>query len=422
MTLPSLADVHKAEPHPAGEAELDEHLQLILKSPVFEKTGTLRTLLTYLWEHRGQPISEYAVATEALGKKSDFEPRIDASVRVRISRLRQKLEEFYQGPGLDTEIRFAIPLGGHDLHVTRLVRERVEVVKPQIKRPVISILTALLIATAGACVLLAWDDHKVRQSLSEGVVTARQALPPFWQNFFSNGKPASLFVSTPIFFDFPGNNIKVRDTTVNDFEKESTSPLLHWLTKQWGQPKLLQNYTVASDTFAALRLAQYLQNKNVQLLVAGTAELSVESAGDRNIILIGVAGTCRQVNEILNNGPFYIADGATHSVQNRAPQPGEPAVFNTTEESTFRSVRPGIIAVLPGKVPGTRLLVLTGFYTYPLVYSLATPSPLTAVDTAWKNAGSPRFFEAIINSEVEASGTSVLRSSVVAFRAIDAKN
>src|SRR5271163_4941454 len=126
MTPPSLADVQKVAPKSAGEAELEAHLQLILNSAVFEKTGTLRGLLAYLWEHRGQPISEYAVATEALGKRSDFEPKIDASVRVRIARLRQKLDEFYQGAGLESEIRFSIPLGGHDLCVTRLPRGKEE--------------------------------------------------------------------------------------------------------------------------------------------------------------------------------------------------------------------------------------------------------------------------------------------------------
>jgi hypothetical protein len=109
-------------------------------------------------------------------------------------------------------------------------------------------------------------------------------------------------------------------------------------------------------------------------------------------------------------------------VRNRAPLPGEPAGFNIIEESTSRWVTPGIIAVLPGRVPGTRLLVLTGFYTYPLVYSLATPSPLAAIDSAWKKAGSPRFFEAVMNSEVESSGTSVLRATVAAFRALPGKN
>jgi len=421
MTQPSLADVPKAEPKAAGEAELEEHLQLILNSAVFEKTGTLRTLLTYLWEHRGQSISEYAVATEALGKKSDFEPKIDASVRVRISRLRQKLDEFYQGAGLETEIRYTIPLGGHDLRVVRLARGK-EPASPKTQRPVVAMLAGLVAILALVCGLALLDNHRLRQSQGEGTATARQALPPFWQNFFSNGKPASLFVSTPTFFEFPGNNIKVRETTVNDFASGASSPLLQWLTRQWGQPKLLQNYTVASDTFAALRLVQYLQNKNVQLSVGGTAELSVESAGDRNMILIGVAGTCRQVNELLSTAPFYVKDGATHTVQNRNPLPDEPAKFDMVEESTFRSVVPGIIAVLPGSVPGTRLLVLTGFYTYPLVYSLATPSPLAAVDAAWKKAGSPRYFEAVLNSVVEASGTSVLRTSVAAIRTIEAKN
>jgi hypothetical protein len=129
-----------------------------------------------------------------------------------------------------------------------------------------------------------------------------------------------------------------------------------------------------------------------------------------------VAGTCRQVNELLSTAPFYVADGATHVVRNRAPLPGEPSSFKTVEESTVRWVTPGIIAVLPGRVQGTRMLVLTGFYTYPLVYSLATPSPMAAIDAAWKKAGSPRFFEAVVNSDVEARGASVLRSTVAAFR------
>jgi hypothetical protein len=416
MTLPSLADVRGAEPKPAGEPEIEEHLQLILSSPVFEKAGTLRTLLIYLCEHRRQAISEYAVATEALGKKSDFEPKIDASVRVRISRLRQKLDEFYKEAGRDARIRFVIPLGGHDLRVVRVTPSVEPNVAQRQASPALISLAILLTALGALYVQALWNNQKLRQALGDPGVTTRQALPLFWQNFFSNGKPASLFVSTPTFFEFSGNNIKVRDTTVNDFASGAHSVLLQRLAKEWGPPTLLQNYTVASDTFAALRLVQYLQPKNVQLSVGGTAELSVESAGDRNIILIGVAGTCRQVNELLATAPFYVADGATHVVRNRAPLPGEPSSFNIVEESTARWVTPGIIAVLPGRLPGTRMLVLTGFYTYPLVYSLATPSPLAAIDSAWKKAGSPRFFEAVINSEVESSGTSVLRATVAAVR------
>lgn len=421
MTPPSLADRQRAEPKLPGDTEAEQHLQLILNSAVFEKAGTLRTLLIYLSEHRGQAISEYAVATEALGKKSDFEPKIDASVRVRISRLRQKLDEFYQGAGRDSEIRFSIPLGSHDLRVVRLSRTKQQPVERSPKSPAVAILAVLLLVAITSCAFLLLSNRKLRQSL-QSEANARPSLPLFWQNFFSNGKPASLFVSTPTFFEFAGNNIKVRETTVNDFASGANSILLKQLAKQWGAPKLLQNYTVASDTFAALRLVQYLQPKNVQLSVGGTAELSVESAGDRNIILIGVAGTCRQVNEILSTAPFYVADGATHVVRNRLPMPGEPSQFNTIEESAVRWITPGIIAVLPGRMPGTRLLVLTGFYTYPLVYALATPSSMAAIDVAWKQAGSPRFFEAVMNSEVEASGTSVLRASVAAFRRVDAKN
>ncbi len=421
--MASLAAGQTAGPDLVTDAEAEEHLRLILASAEFEKNSTLRNLIAYLFEHRGQPISEYAVATEALGKKHDFDPKIDASVRVRISRLRQKLEDYYQRSGRETAIRFAIPLGGHDLRAVRVISAKQTAAPPMPPAPgrrrlAVPILCAALAVSIGLLVQAFWSNRKLRQHLEADSAFSRQSLPVFWQNFFSNGKPASIFVSTPTFFEFPGNNIKVRDTTVNNFGDWSKSELIGQLVKEWGSPKLLQNYTVASDTFAALRMVQFLEPSKVQLNVGGTAELSVESAGDRNIILIGVAGTCRQVNELLNRVPFYVQDGATHIVQNRDPLPGEPDDFKIIEESTSRWITPGIIAVLPGHVPGTGMLVLTGFYTYPLVYALATPSPLSAIDAAWRKAGSPKFFEIVMNSEVEASGTSVLRSSVAALRAV----
>ena len=91
-----LAATRVAAQVPAGLQPLPESIRQVLDSRTFERAPTLRTLLTYLWHNRDQAISEYAIATEALGRSRSFDPKTDATVRVQVSRLRQRLEKFYQ--------------------------------------------------------------------------------------------------------------------------------------------------------------------------------------------------------------------------------------------------------------------------------------------------------------------------------------
>src|SRR5438552_781144 len=87
-------------------------------SETFRTAPTMRALLMYLWEHQGEPISEYAIATEALGRSADFEPKLDSTVRVQVARLRAKLKEFYESAGADFPLRLTLPLGRHELEWT----------------------------------------------------------------------------------------------------------------------------------------------------------------------------------------------------------------------------------------------------------------------------------------------------------------
>src|ERR1700712_4496907 len=94
----------------ASEA-MEAHVQRVAQSSIFLRAETLRKLLLYLWAHRTEEISEYAVATEALGRRSDFDPKIDASARVQISRLRRKLKDVYETEDLGDVFTLHIPMG-----------------------------------------------------------------------------------------------------------------------------------------------------------------------------------------------------------------------------------------------------------------------------------------------------------------------
>src|SRR5947209_803309 len=101
------------QPSTSGAESMPAALGQVLASKTFEKTPALRALLEYLWRQRDFAVSEYAIATEALGRSSSFDPRIDATVRVQISRLRQRLDKFYEEEGRNCPERLIIPLGSH---------------------------------------------------------------------------------------------------------------------------------------------------------------------------------------------------------------------------------------------------------------------------------------------------------------------
>src|SRR5580704_1511704 len=78
----------------------DHEVQRILTSNTFKSAPTLQQLFQFLATKAldGHPdeIKEYTIGVEALGRKQDFDPKIDPSVRVQIYRLRQKLKEYYE--------------------------------------------------------------------------------------------------------------------------------------------------------------------------------------------------------------------------------------------------------------------------------------------------------------------------------------
>src|SRR5215469_12836371 len=104
----------------SGEQSTPASFEILIRSKTFGQAATLRTLLVYLWEHRQEPVSEYAIAVEALGRTENFDPKFDATVRVQVARLRQRLQRYYEVEGQDCAERFVIPLGSHELRVEKV--------------------------------------------------------------------------------------------------------------------------------------------------------------------------------------------------------------------------------------------------------------------------------------------------------------
>src|SRR5579863_2396233 len=106
-----LAKTRPSERQPSEEVEtLFNHL---LESPAFKSAPVLSSVLQYLWQHKGEFVSEYAVAVDALGRSANFDPKTDASVRVIIGRLRARLKEFNASESYPLKLN--IPVGTHEV-------------------------------------------------------------------------------------------------------------------------------------------------------------------------------------------------------------------------------------------------------------------------------------------------------------------
>jgi hypothetical protein len=98
--------------HTPSIEHCEEQVRRVNQSATFRNAVTLQQLLSFLagkaLSHSAEPLKEYTIGVEALGRKPDFDPKIDPIVRVQSHCLRLKLREYYnvEGPHDSVLTRF----------------------------------------------------------------------------------------------------------------------------------------------------------------------------------------------------------------------------------------------------------------------------------------------------------------------------
>lgn len=389
----------------------DEFIHEVASSATFAKAPALRRLLLYLWEHRTDPISEYSIALDALGKREDFDPKIDASVRVHVSRLRTKLKEYFETDGSHHPMRLVVPPGAHQLRCE--ARTEISIESPLVagfKRWAMPVAVLTLLLACGAL----WVHN---QALREDLALAQRnlKLPAIWQSILKPGRLTRVIYPIPMFYVW--GELRVRDVKNNVRAGWRDSPYLKPLVEMYGEPQVSQSYTVSSDTVAAIQLTRFLTSHGVPLEVTPTRELSIDQYGSDNLIFLGIPPTNPSLDRYLNKTNFYL-DRGNGAVMNREPRAGEkesyhpvasPAGSSTTEKY-------GLVAVLPGHAPGTSLVLLMGLQTSALGSFVSSPVSIESFSKRWQNEGSPEHFEVVVRTVTE--GVTTKTAEVVAFRSV----
>jgi hypothetical protein len=241
----------------------------------------------------------------------------------------------------------------------------------------------------------------------------------FWKSFFANGRPTRIVLPSPVFFSYR-NGVMLRDITINDFLDGHSSKLVTAASQIFGRPGLADNYTVTSDTFAAVQLARYLEGCGLDTSLHSSADAPLAALDNENMVAIGTRGTLNAVKLYLDRMTMRSLQG-DNDVEIRDARPGEPKRINLRHESENqeRAIWPGVIGMLPGRTGQTRLLVLTSRHTSALVAFLTSANGQDQLDRIWNAHGSPEYYEIVVAAEM--NGENLVRFWPVALHPIPAQ-
>jgi eukaryotic-like serine/threonine-protein kinase len=92
-----------------------DHVAHILRAQGFAKSDRLKRFLSFTVERvlagDTADLKEYVIALEVFDRGPDYNPKVDAIVRVEARRLRSRLEQYYATEGLQDPIRIQFPSG-----------------------------------------------------------------------------------------------------------------------------------------------------------------------------------------------------------------------------------------------------------------------------------------------------------------------
>lgn len=388
---------------PSPETDLfREELQRVLASESFRSAEMLRKLLTYLAEVHlagtGRALKEYMIGRDVMGKPEDYDPRVDASVRVQMGKLRQRLERYYTAEATGSRYMISIPKGHFALAFEELAapvegvrEEAVGAAEPEIWRWVSAGLGLLVVVLA----LLLW-----RGAGQAGPANA--TVREFWRPFVETGRPAVVVLGSPMFVRF--NTHYFRSPWANNWDEAGREiPLeeLGKLLKSPTAPTPTYRWTPFGEAAAAFRLGVVLGPWKDLVLKRSTV-LAWEDVRTSNLIFLGPAKFNRQLPELPVEQDFIIEQGA---IQNLRPKPGEVARYQKPSAPDVEDIPEeyALITRMKGSAGWGEVVVLASTSTegtWAAAEYLTNAESLAAMEERLRAAGAglPENYQVVIKS------------------------
>lgn len=453
------------------EVSLEEKkaaLEFALQSDSLNRSDRLKSLLRYVCEadfsNNYDRLSEYEIAVSALGRRSDFSPLEDSTVRSRAYELRQKLEKLYAVEAPQYPIRIDLPKGSYrpKFHrVTTPLLGAIAAVAPSVEvSPSVSAqLAAHLIPPGGpekqrfprsaatiglVCFLggaLAASTVALislkRSVTTPPTVPGLSAEPPWtpelrqlWAPLISGSKPMLVTFETRLFVAV--GPLVVRDPDLESIhDLESSKPIMQ-VKQLFNVPQVYEarRYADFSVADALFSIAQLLSTSGVPLKAHRSASLTSEEVHANNLVLIGKPGAYDGVKDTPPGAVNFVFDDtrSLHTIHNLHPRAGEQAVYSKTVDAAASGgliTEYGLVSMSPGPEKGQHIMNLIGAESeifWPL--GIYVTNPICAkelVDRVRLPSGRmPDSYEVLVKAQFRGDGP--IQVSYVTHRVLNTSN
>jgi hypothetical protein len=360
-----------------------ELVERIVASPSFIRSPRLYSLLMHLCElalaGRSHEINEQSIGEALFERARNYDPSIDGIVRSHASRLRQRLEQYFNEEGAHETIRLTIPKGGYtplfEAHSQPLSQSESVVPSPQpasvedlpdtrTRAPVANAYLRLfwatgiaLIAACGFIGFLLVHAHSVQSS--PGSV----AKHPLWSMLFGADHSTLIVASDTGLTSletFTGKNVSLAEYLSGDYRTHATP--LTGTTPEVAEKISSRRYTSIVDLDIVTKLFQIpgVPINHMQLRYA--RDLRPNDLKDEPVILLGSAEGTPWVELFEDKMNFvFVHDHLNHRfvVLNRLPHSNERTRYEADLTGPVHRVY-GVIALRPNMKGSGDVLVLEG--------------------------------------------------------------
>jgi hypothetical protein len=333
-----------------------EQLQKILDSHLLRSAESLSRLLRFLAEHSlanpDEPLKEHQIATLGLGRRPDFDPTSDSTVRVQIGRLRSRLERYYIEFGQRDPVIIEIPRGAYSVVFTYRERSAAPTAVPEpapMPAPVVVPpqtrnlpKVAAILAISAVCLCIA--SVLVDRSLASRTNVSPE-LRHFWSPFLDS--PSAPLVIYP-------TRIGPASGPIDGVTRLPEEDAFTGVGEVMGAVELTRFFSAAGHPirFRRFSIASWEDAKTTDLIFLGSASQAVQTLPPPQKFSIKRTSAPDQPK--------------VTSIVNLHPEPGEPASFGTSPlEPCCRSIAVDYSLIILSKSvsPDRYALTLAGLTT-----------------------------------------------------------
>ena len=425
---------------PAVDAEdLTPYLELLLQAERFRKSPSLRQLLDYLVRKGAggsvEEIKESTIAMDVFGRPTSFDSRLDNSVRVQAHRLRKTLEVYYQAEGAHDAFRIAIPKGSY---IPTFQRHREELgvggpvaagrgpengtmalpATPVTRRPRWIVLVAFAgVFLAGVLTsAIAFRAPVWRRAPAGREDLRAMPLAAVWGGMLRPDFDCVISFTNPVFLRFRTSRNQVLLPYSGPVSVPVGAPVHISPGDADVDPEIVRlgsNFTFSSswtgtgEVLSVFRLTKLFTEAGRPVKVIRSRSLTYDAMREANVIFLG-SPWANELQDKVNPGKTPLVCNNEGQIVNSNPQPGERAYYVSESDPGTKALTAsyGLISVLPGIAPGTKIVSSAGLDTYgtsagiEFLASTAGVTDLLRQFDPVRQRVLPEFFQAVIRTEI----------------------